>query len=471
MSQNIDQLRQKILDVSFIIGGSLGIVAYLISLIRLMNNELSITYLLEFLVILTIGLVAIFRKKLTTLFKASVLLLVIFFFSIYDAYFFGVLSAARVYIVLIPFFSFLYFSFSRVIIFHSITIFSFLAIGYMHHKGFQTLPAGYEPDNYILQFYPWVINAIHITIVAFIVLLITRTLLRRYANLLEELEKYKSQLEVLVRHRTEELETTNEELTSTNEELYEQREELQNTLESLRQTQDQLIHSEKMASIGILTAGVAHEINNPVNYIYNGTSAVEEYIKEKLPGHSQNLTPYFSAINEGIDRTVNIVKSLGRYARKDDLPWINYNMHEVLESCLTMLRHQLKEGVVIHRDYTSEQVDLIGNEGQIHQVILNLLVNAAHAINNEGAIYIMTRKVDEQVSVKIKDDGPGIAPDNLKHIFDPFFTTKNPGEGTGLGLSISQKIVTDHGGTIDCQSQLNSGTTFTIYIPVNHKRE
>ncbi len=465
-NNNIDQLRRNILDISLIITASLGSVAYLISLTRLMNNDVSITYFLEFLVILTLITVTIFRKKLSTIFKASVLLLLIFFFSMYDAFFYGVFSAARIYIVLIPFFSFLYFSFSRVIIFHTIALLGFLAIGYMHYSGMQSLPDDYHPDEYVLKIYPWIINAIHITIVAFIILFIMRKMLGRYENLLSELQEYKNHLERLVSKRTEELETTNEELKSANEELHEQREELQDTLESLKGAQNQLVQSEKMASLGILTAGVAHEINNPVNFIYSGTNAVEDYIKEKFPSHLPHLNPYFEAINTGVDRTVNIVKSLGRYTRSEELPWNNFDLHEVLDDCLTMLYNQYKNRIKIHRKYSDQDLTMLGNEGQIHQVVLNLLANAIQACSDTGNITICTQKNAEHIEVSIQDDGEGIKPGDLKHIFDPFFTTKDPGKGTGLGLSISQKIIHEHGGTLECKSEINQGTVFIIKFPL-----
>ncbi|WP_462280948.1 sensor histidine kinase [Salinivirga cyanobacteriivorans] len=466
MSKNIDQLRRNILDVSLIFAASLGAIAYLISLTRLLNDEFSVTYFLELLVILSISAIAVFRKKLTTKFKAAGFLLLILFFSLYDAYFFGIFSAARVYIVLIPFFAFLYFSFTRVIIFHAVTIAGFIMVGYLHHSAIQQLPASYDPDVYVLKIYPWIINAIHITIVAFIVLVIMRKFLGRYANILEELEKYKNHLESLVRLRTEELETTNEELKATNDELYEQKEELQITLKSLKQTQDQLVQSEKLASLGILTAGVAHEINNPVNYIYNGAVAIESYIKEEFPNASEYLNPYFEAVNTGIDRTVNIVKSLGRYTRSEKLPWASYDLHEVVEDCLTMLYNRYKNTVNIHRKFMDTDCILVGNEGQIHQVVMNVLLNALQSIEDKGDVHIETTNENNHVQLKILDTGKGIKKNDLKHIFDPFFTTKDPGEGTGLGLSISQKIVHEHGGEILCESEIKKGTMFVISLPV-----
>ncbi len=222
------------------------------------------------------------------------------------------------------------------------------------------------------------------------------------------------------------------------------------------------------ASLGILTAGVAHEINNPINYISNGAELIENYINEHCTQQKEDLEPYFEAINEGVDRTVNIVRSLGRYSRCESLPWSQCNLHEVIEDCLVMLFNQYKNNIEIHKDFDNQLPTVYGNEGQIHQLIMNLLLNAVHAIKEEGDIYIVTKKNAAEATITIKDNGEGIKKNDLKHIFDPFFTTKDPGMGTGLGLSISQKIVHEHGGTIFCDSEYNKGTMFVINLPVKN---
>ncbi len=469
MSKGIDKLRENILDNTLIIAASLGSLAYLISLTRLMNNELSITYFLEFLIIASLGLITLFRKRLTTKFKAAGLLSIILLFSLYDAFFFGLFSAARIYIVLIPFFTFLYFSFRKVIIFHIITILGFLVIGYLHHKGIREIPADYQPDEYIRKIYPWIINAIHISIVAFIILIIIKKLISKYADSLAKVEKYRDHLESLVKERTEDLETANEELKSTNEQLYDQREELEKTLESLKKTQDQLIQSEKMASLGILTAGIAHEINNPLNYIYNGSYAIEEHMKEHYPEEKKKLNSYFEAIKAGVNRTVNIIQSLGKYTRSENLPCKEFNLHEVLDNCLTILENEHKNRISIEKKYTKENPVINANRGQIHQVLLNILTNAVHAIDEKGKIDIETRNNKQHFTIYISDDGSGIKEEHQKHIFDPFFTTKEPDKNIGLGLSISQKIIHEHEGTIQFESEFRKGTKFTVILPLNKK--
>lgn len=287
----------------------------------------------------------------------------------------------------------------------------------------------------------------------------------------EELKKYTEQLEFLVKQRTEELEASNEELSTINEELYTQRAQLTKTLEELRETQEQLIQTEKMASIGILTAGVAHEINNPINYIYNGAMAIENHLAERSPENLEALKPLFDAISTGIQRITGIVKSLSKYSRKDDALPAECNVHEVIDNALVMLYNQYKKRINITKDYSDRPPLILANEGALHQVFLNLLINAIHAISEEGTIEIRTKVSEGFVEISIKDSGIGIQPENQIKIFDPFFTTKDPGKGTGLGLSITKRIILENKGSINCYSEPGKGTEFVIILPQILKHE
>ena len=286
-------------------------------------------------------------------------------------------------------------------------------------------------------------------------------------NLEIELLKHKENLEFLVKERTEELASTLEELQATNDELYKQREDLELTLAKLKEAHEQIIQTEKMASLGILTAGIAHEINNPINYIFNGSMAIENYIAENIPNHIEHLKPLMDAINTGITRTTNIVRSLNRYSRKDDNKTTLCNLHDIIDNCLTMLLNQFKNRIDIQKDYVSGSSEIVANEGTLHQAFLNILTNAIQAIADTGVITITTKRVSNKVEVCIGDSGQGISSENIKHIYDPFFTTKDPGKGTGLGLSITRRIIQEHGGSIECRSQIGIGTKFIITLPTN----
>ena len=282
----------------------------------------------------------------------------------------------------------------------------------------------------------------------------------------DKLLEYNQKLEETVKERTEELAAANKDLKATNAELRSQREQLQHTLKKLEEAQGQLIETEKMASLGILTAGVAHEINNPLNYIFNGAVAIEEYIKEKYPEDSGELRQLFDAINMGIDRTAEIIKSLNKYSRGEEKKFHICNIHEIINNCLTMLTNQYKNRIDIDKNYQADLPQIMGREGKLHQAFLNIILNAIQAIEDKGTITIKTDESDGSIRVSLRDTGSGIPKENIKNIFDPFFTTKDPGKGTGLGLSITRRIIQEHGGTINCKSKLKEGSEFIINLPL-----
>lgn len=310
-------------------------------------------------------------------------------------------------------------------------------------------------DNYL--FY----KVSHLAIFAFINLAIF--------YLRNQNQQYESRLEKAyneLQNKARTIHEQREELQAQNEELEERRQELKSQNEQLRSTQDQLVHSEKMASLGILTAGVAHEINNPINFIYNGSVAVEQHMSEKCPEQLNEIRPFLEAINTGVSRAYSIVKSLNKYSRSKPWNYIEYDLHEVVEDCLTMLYNQHKDHVEIKREFAGVQISVMASEGQLHQAFLNILSNAIQAIDGRGTVTIRTRLKNETAEVAMSDNGQGISPEDQKKIFDPFFTTKDPGKGTGLGLSITQKIIYEHNGSINFQSALNKGSVFTVHFPL-----
>lgn len=236
--------------------------------------------------------------------------------------------------------------------------------------------------------------------------------------------------------------------------------ELQNTLSDLRRTQRKLIETEKMASLGVLSAGITHEINNPLNFIKGGIQVLELDLRE---GKTVcELEPYLEVISDGVERASNIVKSLSHFSRGGSDMHESCDVHAIIDNCLLMLESKTKHKIEIVKDFRAEHFRLIGNEGRLHQAILNILANAEQAILNSGEIMITTELDREIQKVIIADTGIGIEPEILHKINDPFFTTKPPGKGTGLGLSIAYNIVKEHQGVIEVLSQPGKGTTFIL---------
>jgi two-component system NtrC family sensor kinase len=299
------------------------------------------------------------------------------------------------------------------------------------------------------------------------------------AESFQTIEELSRGLEDKVRVRTEQLRSANE--------------ELQAAYRDLQATQMQLIQREKMASVGQLVAGVAHELNNPIGFVYSNVTTLEDFVRRlrgmlevyrglALPAESRDrvqaewerrkidyalryLDSMTQGIREGAERARKIVRDLRVFARSQDDVWQAVDLHEELESSLTLLNHLLKDRVTVHRKFGDlPPVDCI--RSAIDQVFLNLLANAAQAIAGPGAITIETRREGDAAIVAIGDTGPGIPPDAMGRIFDPFFTTKPVGEGTGLGLSISYEIAKKHGGKIQAESPPGGGARFTVRLPI-----
>jgi signal transduction histidine kinase/ligand-binding sensor domain-containing protein len=271
--------------------------------------------------------------------------------------------------------------------------------------------------------------------------------------------------------------------------------ELKKTILELKQAQAQLIQSEKMASLGLLTAGIAHEINNPVSFTQTSTFAldrdmqdIEELIK-KYRNYMQSdirdkseiealeksfdyetlrnsIKQEISDMKEGNKRIVDIVKSLREFSHEVPGNMEPADIHHGIETTLRLLKNRFNEQILLTKEYDTSIGEIKCNLAHLNQVFMNLLTNALDAVKDKGKINIATKKQGKSVKIAIKDNGKGIPKDDLDKIFDPFFTTKKIGQGTGLGLSISHKIISDHGGTITAISNQNEGTVFTIVLNI-----
>lgn len=272
----------------------------------------------------------------------------------------------------------------------------------------------------------------------------------------------------------------------------------------LQEAHNQLIQSEKLASIGQLAAGVAHEINNPVGFIGSNIHSLEGYIKsysniifvvekikqavdsddlKKAKETVQELKEVEEKVNldfimndvdsllqesqRGVERVKKIVLDLKTFSREDSEEKEWSQVEAIIDSVLSVVHNELKYKAEVKKEY-SETPQIKCHSQKLGQVFINLLVNAAHAIEEKGVITVKTYQEQNNVCIEVSDTGKGISEENLRKIFDPFFTTKQIGMGTGLGLSISYEIVKRHGGEIIVVSKLNKGTTFKIQLPITN---
>ena len=288
-------------------------------------------------------------------------------------------------------------------------------------------------------------------------------------------------LEQRVHDRTQEIEEKNARFTE--------------LIETMKRMQDQLVHSEKMASLGQLVAGIAHEINNPVNFISANITPLKNYIRDvktliaRYDEHVHSdealreailqikreiefdfliddLDVLIRDVESGAIRIKRIVQDLRNFSRLDEAELKTIDLHQSLDTTLNLLGHIYEGRITVSKNYGDvPPVDCYA--GQLNQVFMNMLANAGQAIAEKGNVWIATRLDGGQVVISIRDDGKGIPEDALPKIFDPFFTTKDVGEGTGLGLSISYGIIEKHHGDITVNSKVGEGTEFIIRIPRN----
>lgn len=241
--------------------------------------------------------------------------------------------------------------------------------------------------------------------------------------------------------------------------------ELQTTLKELKDTQVQLINSEKMASLGQLIAGVAHEINTPLGSINSNNSIIAKLIK-KIDNEdiAQTLKEINELDREAVMRISNMVKSLKKFVRLDEADLQDADINKELDLTLDLIRHETKNRIEIVKEYGD--IPLIKcYPNMLNQVFMNILVNACQSIKEQGLIVITTLFKDNNLIVKIKDNGKGIKKDQLDKIFTAGYTTKGVGVGTGLGLAISEKIIQKHNGKISVNSEIGHGSEFVITIP------
>ncbi len=282
--------------------------------------------------------------------------------------------------------------------------------------------------------------------------------------------------------------------------LYDNVVKLESTVAALEEAQDKLVQSEKMASIGQLAAGVAHEINNPIGFSLSNLNTLSDYLESILAldklvmGSLANMTAQDFLVKyqglrqdqdidficediesllgdsvKGLNRVSAIVANLKKVSHSGELEKEPCDINELIDEALKVVWSELKYTMKVHKEYGTLS-NILCHGGEITQVLMNLFLNASYACEENGELdirtYQTTLKNSEWIIIKVQDNGRGMSPQVMKKIFDPFYTTKPVGVGTGLGLSVSFGIIDKHGGTIKVQSEEEKGTTFTILLPL-----
>ena len=266
----------------------------------------------------------------------------------------------------------------------------------------------------------------------------------------------------------------------------------------LQETQAMMVHSEKMRSLGELVAGIAHEINNPVNFIHGNIMILQNYvddlmslielydensvnfpqeIKDKIEKLKKDIDLDFLKTDihdliksciEGTQRTKNIILDLKNFSRMEEMVLTQFDIPKEIDTTLNILNNKYKNRITVIKNYNEDVPKIEAYGGQLNQVFMNILDNAQDAMGASGTLTINVYRVDTNVKIEFIDTGKGIPKENLSKVFDPFFTTKAVVKGTGLGMSISYRVIKDHNGTIEVESEVGVGTKFTITLPINH---
>ena len=269
------------------------------------------------------------------------------------------------------------------------------------------------------------------------------------------------------------------------EQLAENNQALQQSIQSLKEKEAKLIQSEKLASVGQLAAGVAHEINNPIAYIKSNLKTLRDYFyiltqdqnqdtsktppDEDIDYIKQDLKELLEESDQGIDHVQEIVQDLKDFARPGETQWTEADLNQGIIKTLRIIGKKIPENIIIKKTLT-DIPSIQCQPYQLNQVFLNIIINAIQAMPNGGTLTINTRQLEDQVLVEIHDQGIGIPEDVIDHIFEPFFTTKPIGQGSGLGLSVSYNIIQSHHGHIDVASTTHQGACFSIYLPIHQNQ-
>ncbi len=464
----LQEVKSDILDKALIFGSIAGSMVYIVDFVT-WKGGFELSLITDAIVVVFLILFTIFRKRISVTIKSVFVIVSIFVLVFVDILELGVLSANKVLFILLPFFAFISLSKKWTFIVFGMSLIGSIVLGYLHSTGLLSVTI----SEYI-GFEAWFIHFTLICVVSFVVYLIIGKYNGAYEDMIgnllakneeislkeESLLEYKTKLEDLVEERTRALVSTNRKLTD-------KANVLRNALKNLNNAQERLLETEKMASLGLLATGVAHEINNPLNQIVGGVSLLEMKIRDRKEYEDdEEVFKLLEEVKMGVKRASKIVVNLNQYgpnhASMNDL----CDIHDILKYSIALCERDIPKGIAIETELNASSYVMKGNIGKIHQVFINLIGNAGQAIKGEGKIKIITSNSADSLIINISDSGIGIAKEHLSKIYEPFFTTKAPGEGTGLGLYIVFGIVREHDGKLSVTSEVGMGTNIKLTFPL-----
>ena len=468
---NLKDIQDRTINQAIVVFFILGLIGQVFVIFRSIQHGFKLASFSGFIGVTFLSIICYFRHNLSTKIKVLILLGVIFLNLIAGLNSLGIVASAKYYIPIIPAFIAFITTYKNAIL----SLISFLLVytlfGVLIITDNLIINVNYQ--DYTSNIYTWGVDLTIIMLTSWGLLFIGKNFRESLLTSFNEIKKHKNNLERLIEERTNELKEKNSELENTIKQLNikskiieQQNKELKITLDQLKTTQSQLLHSEKMASLGILTAGVAHEINNPLNYIMGAYVGLQHnYTNKSFYKNYEETGVLIDALKTGVERSSEIVKGLNQFSRKTDSHDEDCNIHTIINNSIVMLNNKINNRIDIRKHFTDNNCIIKGNVSNLHQIFINLLYNAIQAVDEKGTISIETTNDDSNLIIIITDTGSGISNENLKKITDPFFTTKSPGEGTGLGLSITYNIIKEHNGKLLFESELGKGTIVKIILP------
>jgi signal transduction histidine kinase len=456
MIKYLNSIRTELINKIVFITVLLLTPAYIFSLLRWVYIGWNSTYIIHSILFLIILFLFFFRNKLSLDAKVYGIAFLYFGIAITGLYYFGFSGGHYYFMFAIAILAILYKK-RRAVSLFIVIILIYSVIGYLYVNRY--LEPSTDLNEYSHLLLQWFSLGLSIVTLSFVFIYGFGMFFNKLVDLINsnltlenKLKRHVDSLEQLVEERTTNLKSANE--------------ELELALNSLSEIQSHLIQNEKMSALGTLTAGVSHEINNPLNYLMGVYVGLSDYFGEYESKDNEKTMLLLKSLNIGIERISAIVQGLNQFSRNNEDMDEDCEIHPILDNCLVMLHNKFTHKIDIIKEYTREQAICKGNVGKLHQVFLNVLTNSIQAITEKGKIIVKTIIEDRSVIIKISDNGIGIEKVHLNQIIDPFYTTKPPGAGTGLGLSISDAIIKEHKGKLEFESEPKKGTNVIITLPL-----